>query len=98
MKQTKKRFNRTVQKILQLARERNLRIHTKKSRPYYFYAGKRRRNTRRRFKKMRGGNNSSSSSIPTEITVPFVDKNNTIQNTYSKLVSGTLQAQENGNV
>ena len=104
MPKTKKRLNtnRTIKKILRLARERNVPIPITpyrlpfyplyKPRPKYSRAGKA---TRRR-SYQRGGN--SSSSILTEVTVPFVDRNNAIQNTYSRLVSGTLQAQENGNV
>jgi hypothetical protein len=47
---------------------------------------------------MRGGNSSSSiQSLNPEVVVPFVDGGD-IQNTYSKLVSGTLQADAYGKV
>ena len=51
-----------------------------------------------RHRRMRGGNSSSSiQSLNPEVVVPFVDGGD-IQNTYSKLVSGTLQADAYGKV
>ena len=45
--------------------------------------------------RMRGGNGSGT---PTELVVPFVDKGDALQHTYSRLLAGNMQAVEYGKV
>ena len=45
--------------------------------------------------RMRGGNGSGT---PAELVVPFVDKGDALQHTYSRLLAGNMQAVEYGKV
>ena len=102
MPKTKTRKNTSVKRLLKRIREIN------QSRKYgafkmrtahrSIFRPRHSQRTKSQHRRMRGGNSSSSiQPLNPEVVVPFVNDGN-IQNTYSKLVSGTLQADAYGKV